>query len=65
MAMSKERKAEIAAALRMRAHALRITLEEAASDQIADLKTSARDSILRGTAFGIVIGVALGAWLFT
>jgi hypothetical protein len=35
-----------------------------AEDQVADMKTNARDSIIRGAIFGAVIGMAFGAWLF-
>jgi hypothetical protein len=35
------------------------TVEEHAADQLVDMKTSARDSIIRGAVFGAVIGFAL------
>lgn len=51
-------------AFRLRAVQMGTSVEEAVVDEVADLKTSARDSIIRGIIFGFFAGLVLGAMLF-
>lgn len=64
MGINREKIAEIRQELVAKAQALGKTIEAHAADQIADMRTEAKDSIIRAAVAGFIGGIGAATILF-